>query len=153
MINFIPAKEETGYEVRIKRHEGLRLKPYRCSAGKLTIGYGRNLDEIGISEDEAEYLLQKDLYRVVSELTRSIPIFNDLGFNRRYVLIDMCFNLGLPKLLGFKKMWKALYVEDYQLAAKEMLDSRWARQVGDRAVRLADAMLTDLWPDENTTNQ
>ncbi len=132
---------------RIIRHEGLRLKPYRCTSGKLTIGIGRNLEDNGISEAEAMLLLENDLKRVVHELTSNLPFYGNLEHERRHVLIDMGFNLGISRLLQFKKMLKALEAGNYSEAAKEMLNSKWAKQVGDRATELADVMRSGRWND------
>ncbi len=125
------------------RHEGLRLKPYRDSVGKLTIGVGRNLDDVGISEEEALYLLENDIRRaekIAVECASSHGVlFESLPEDAQLVLIDMAFNLGY-KLKGFKKMFSALKRRDFDEAAWEMLDSRWARQVGKRATELAEIM-------------
>lgn len=124
--------------------EGYSDKPYRCSEGKLTIGYGRNLKDKGISQAEGDFLLENDIAEVKADL-EALPIYRQQDKVRRTVLANMCYNLGRPKLLKFKKMWFALSLNDYELAAKEMLDSRWARQVGDRALRLATIMRTGRW--------
>ncbi len=123
----------------IARHEGLRLKPYQCTAGKLTIGYGRNLEDNGISEEEARLLLTADTQAAYNQLLEH-PWFDELNDTRKLVLIDMCFNLGFPRLMKFKKMLTALLNHDYTEAANQMLDSRWAVQVGGRADRLAGIM-------------
>ncbi len=123
----------------IARHEGLRLKPYQCTAGKLTIGYGRNLEDNGISEEEARLLLTADTQAAYNQLLGR-PWFDELNDTRKLVLIDMCFNLGFPRLMKFKKMLTALLNHDYTEAANQMLDSRWAVQVGGRADRLAGIM-------------
>jgi len=122
------------------RHEGLRLKPYRCTAGKLTIGIGRNLDDIGISEAEARLMLRNDIVNAEAELRRSFTWFDRLSPLRQQVLINMAFNIGLPRLKGFRNMLAALERNDYNRAAAEMLDSRWARQVKGRATELANWM-------------
>ena len=122
-------------------HEGLRLKPYRCTAGKLTIGVGRNLEDKGISHDEAMMLLRNDIAEVTAQLER-FDWFRALGPVRRKVLIDMCFNLGMAGLLGFQKMIEALKRADYEAAADEMVYSRWYRQVGERGRRLERMMRT-----------
>jgi len=122
-------------------HEGLRLKPYRCTAGKLTIGVGRNLEDKGISHDEAMLLLRNDIAEVTAQLER-FDWFRALGPIRRKVLIDMCFNLGMAGLLGFQKMIEALKQGDYEAAADEMVYSRWYRQVGERGRRLERMMRT-----------
>ena len=120
----------------VKLHEGKMLKPYRCTAGKLSIGYGRNLDDVGISEEEAELLLKNDLERAEKE-AETLPAYSKLNQNRKEVLIEMVFNLGKARLLGFKKMFAALEKGDYSEAANQMLDSNWHKQVGKRAETLA----------------
>lgn len=126
---------------QLKRHEGLRLQPYKCSMGKTTIGYGRNLDDLGITEGEAEELLQNDIDTCLRQ-TELLPAYDDLDHLRQTVLINMLFNLGLPRLLKFKRMWYAIMGNDWESAANEMLASRWADQVGDRAKELAEMMRT-----------
>ena len=128
---------------QLKEDEGLRLKPYRCTENKLTIGYGRNLDARGISEAEAEMLLKNDIERVVTQL-KTNSIYQKLDDNRQAVLCNMCFNLGYQGLLSFKRMWAALEVSDYQGAAFEMENSKWYQQVGDRAERLVRIMYTGI---------
>ena len=123
----------------IKKHEGLKLKPYKCSAGKLTIGYGRNLEDNGISQVEAEELLQNDVQRCYIECMK-VSFWYKLNEARQVVLLDMCYNLGISRLKGFKKMLAALEGVDYEKAAKEMLDSKWAFDVKTRAKELAQIM-------------
>ena len=124
----------------IKRHEGLRLKPYRCTAGKTTIGYGRNLDDNGISKEEATLMMSKDIMTCEQVLDRTFSWFEELSEPRKSVLIDMAYNLGMPRLFHFKKMLSALEKGDYEEAVIQMLDSRWANQVGNRAITLANIM-------------
>jgi len=130
---------------QIKRHEGLRLKPYRCTANKLTIGYGRNIEDAGISENEAELLLSNDIARCAKEVEKHVKAFNKLNDARQSVLINMCFNLGINGLLKFKKFLTAVNDGFFDLAAKEMLDSRWVKQVGSRAIELSEQMKTGAW--------
>ncbi len=125
---------------RVIRHEGVKLKPYRCTAGKLTIGIGRNLDDVGITESEARYLLENDLQRCHQECLSSFPWYADLDEVRQSVICEMCFNLGLVRLKGFKKMLKAVEIGNFAVAGQEMLTSKWATQVGKRAKTLADMM-------------
>ncbi len=125
---------------RVKKHEGLRLKPYRCTQGKLTIGYGRNIEDNGITEAEASFLLENDLRRCWYECTAAFDWFDKLDKLRQGVIAELCFNMGLGKLKEFKNMLSALKQGNYELAAREMLDSLWARQVGQRAETLADIM-------------
>lgn len=132
---------------QLKRHEGLRLKPYLCTAGKQTIGYGRNLEQKGITKGEAEYMLSVDIGDVMLELKNRLPIYQSLDSTRQAVLVNMGFNLGVNGLLKFKNMVKALEAKDYAKAAAEMLDSNWAKQVGSRAQELALQMETGVWND------
>jgi lysozyme len=126
-------------------HEGLRLKPYRCTAGKLTIGVGRNLEDRGISKKEALYLLDNDIEEVSAELSRRLPWFSDLNGPRKAVLIDMAINLGIDGLFKFKRTLAAVARGDYAEAAREMKDSQWYRQVKSRGVRLVAQMRTGEW--------
>ena len=130
----------TRLKVMLTKHEDLRLKPYRCTSGKLTIGVGRNLEDVGISNDEAAFLLDNDINRVFAELTKNVPSFGALDEVRQHVLMDMNFNLGLPRLLKFEKFLAAVEARDFVTAAREMLNSKWATQVGERAETLATMM-------------
>jgi len=130
----------------IKLHEGLSLRPYKCTAGKLTIGVGRNIEDNGISEEESDFLLQNDIKRCEKEL-ESLSFWGSLDEVRKCVLIDMCFNLGITRLKGFKKTLGYISVGSYENAANEMLDSNWADQVGQRAQRLSLMMKTGEWYD------
>ena len=119
------------------RDEGLRLKPYRCTAGKLTIGVGRNLDDKGISKQEAMDMLNTDVLECVEALTLNLYFYSNLTQNQQRALINMCFNLGLGGLLKFKNMLAELSRGNGEGAAKEALNSKWAKQVGSRADRIA----------------
>ena len=141
--------------------EGLRLQVYKDTLGIDTIGIGRNLEdrgitkeeladldiptiehvyEYGITEADAVYLAENDVQIVEEELVRAHPCVDRLDSVRQLILIDMAFNMGVPRLCKFKKMWAAVECGDYPTAAKEMLDSRWAKQVKGRATKLANAM-------------
>lgn len=120
--------------------EGLRLKPYVDTVGKITIGVGRNLSDIGISATEAVALCNHDLDTVEGDLTGRFPWWTTLSEERQEVLANMCFNMGIGKLFGFQNMLTALKAGDYETAAAEMMASGWATQVGDRAKRLAARM-------------
>ena len=126
---------------QLERHEGLRLRIYKDTVGKETIGYGRNLVDVGISRDEADFMLDNDIDQVERYL-KTVDEYNELGEVRQRVLANMAFNLGFYGLMAFRKMWQAIARKDYTEAAKQMLDSRWARQVGNRAQELADIMRT-----------
>lgn len=124
------------------RHEGLELKPYKCSAGKLSIGVGRNLDDVGITLAEANYMLDGDLVRTIQAATTNFSWFVELSEARQAVIVSMIFNLGLYGFIQFKDTIRAVALRDYALASKLMLDSRWARQVGNRALELSKMMET-----------
>jgi len=125
-------------------HEGLELKSYQCSAGFITLGVGRNVEELGITEDEARYLLDNDILRVCQELDNNLPWWRDLSEVRQRIFVDMVFNLGISRFLNFKNMIAAAESEDWDEAAAQMLDSKWADQVGQRAHRLAKSMIEDV---------
>ena len=142
-------------------HEGLRLEVYKDSLGIDTIGIGRNLEDrgitkeeldwmdipnmaivhtLGITEADAMYLAENDVEIVEEELVRAHPCVDKLDAVRQLVVMDMAFNMGVPRLCKFKNMWNAIHEENYIAAAKEMLDSRWAIQVKSRSTKLANAM-------------
>ena len=117
-------------------HEGVETHAYQCSANKITIGVGRNVDPVdglGLSQDEIEYLLKNDIDRVRVELGDEYEWFDDLVPARQDAMIDISFNLGATRLRKFKKALKAMADEDYEKAANEFMDSRWSEQVGRRA--------------------
>jgi len=127
----------TNLEKMLIKHEGLKLKPYRCPAGKLTIGVGRNIEDNGISESEALYLLRHDIKRCKSELNEIFKDFNDLPKEIQNVLVDMIFNLGKTRFLKFEKMIQAVKNEDYEEMVKQMKDSKWCKQVKSRCDELS----------------
>lgn len=138
---------------QLRRHEGLRLEPYKCSEGYLTIGFGRNIETNGISEAEAEFMLSNDLIACEKEL-KDEGWYNQLDETRRAVVLNMAFNLGKPTLLKFSKFIGRLSDNDYEGASKEMItgsdgvsESKWASQVGKRAYELAEQMRTGQWQD------
>lgn len=135
---------QTKYKTMTKSFEGLRLKPYKCTAGKLTIGYGRNLQDVGITKEEALMMFERDFAIAESEARRLCKVYNidygNLIEQRFYVLTDMVFNMGYDRVSKFKKMLTALSNGQYETAADEMLDSAWAAQVGNRATQLAALM-------------
>lgn len=124
---------------QIKIDEGFRGQPYKCTAGKITIGYGRNLEANPLTKAEAQILLENDLKKIVKKLTR-YGFYTRLDSGRRAVILNMAFNLGVNGLMKFKNMIEALELKDYDKAADEMLNSRWANQVKSRATRLAKQM-------------
>lgn len=135
-------------EQDLTRDEALRLKAYRDSVGKLTIGVGRNLDDKGISPAEAQMLLKNDIAEHLELLDRHLPWWRNMDEVRQRALANMAFNLGVGpsdeqptgKLLSFKNTLSAMARGDYEAAANGMSASAWAKQVGIRATRLIDMM-------------
>lgn len=125
---------------QLKEDEGFSAIPYKCPAGHLTIGYGMNLDA-GITKEEAEGMLRVRVDNINRDLENTFPDwYNGLDRNRQDVIINMVYNLGLQGFRKFKKMIHCLEIKDYTSATMEMLQSKWAKQVGKRADRLAKIM-------------
>ena len=130
---------------QLKRDEGTRLRPYKDSVGKLTIGTGRNLDDVGISQAEADFLLKNDIDKATEQLTANLPWTSGLDDARHGALINMTFNLGIHGLMGFRNTLAMIQAGDYSGAASAMLSSEWEKQVGPRAHRLAKQIETGEW--------
>jgi len=149
------------YIEKLIKHEGIVLNVYKDTLGIDTIGIGRNLEdrgitkeelydldipsiehiyEYGITEADAVYLATNDIEIVEEELCRAHSCVENLDAVRQLIVMDMAFNMGVPRLCKFKNMWAAIHDGDYTTAAVEMLDSRWATQVGTRAIKLSKAM-------------
>lgn len=118
---------QENFKKLLMEEEGLRLKPYRCTKNKLTIGFGRNLDAKGISVEEAKIMLENDLKYVEEKLSK-YDFWNNIDKNRRDVLSNMAFQLGVEGLLQFTNFIKYIVQKDYKNASEEMLDSKWARE-------------------------
>jgi lysozyme len=124
----------------LERDEGLRLKVYVDSVGVPTIGIGRNLRDRGLSREEAYHLLHNDLEEVSAQLDQRLPWWGRLDDVRQRVLANMCFNLGIAGLMQFERTLALTMTGKYEEAADEMLRSKWAAQVGERAVRLSEML-------------
>lgn len=122
---------------RIRKKEGLMLKPYKCPTGHLTIGYGHNLEAKGISIRDAEFLLAADVAEAIGNVRRVLPKCDTYSEQRQVALIDMMFNLGMGGFLEFVKMIRAIEIEDWDEAARQVLASKYAKQVGPRAVEIS----------------
>lgn len=127
---------------QLKLHEGVRDRPYKDSVGKLTIGVGRNLTDKGLKPKEIEYLLMNDIMDCIDDLNKYLPWWRQLNEVRQRVLMDMCFNLGIGGLLGFKNTLAFIQSGNYEQASQNMLLSKWASQVGQRSRRLSEMMRT-----------
>lgn len=135
---------------QLRRHEGVRSTVYKCTAGFETIGVGRNISEsgLGLSDDEIDYLLENDINRCRKELV-IFPWFRELDPVRQDALTNLCFNLGISRLMRFEKALAAMEQRDYAKAAAEFLDSRWAEQVGNRAIEVTIMIRTGEYPKQN----
>jgi lysozyme len=118
--------------------EGVRLKPYLCPAGKTTIGVGRNLDDVGITQDEAMEMLDNDIDRVNAQLAKALPWLETKSPDVQRAIANMTFQMGIGALLKFKKMLAAIQARDYNAARREALNSAWAKQTPQRAKRVTD---------------
>ena len=128
------------------RHESERLTPYFDTVGKATIGVGRNLTDRGITREESRRLLDADVATGIAELTAAFGWFSDLDVVRQRALLDMHLNLGITRLRGFTLMLSAIGRKNYEVASSEMMRSLWARQVGARAITLAEMMASGEAP-------
>lgn len=122
----------------IERHEGRRKKPYKCTAGKITIGVGHNLDDLGLPDRMIDELLELDIGNAISDCASLYPNWHALPDTIQMVLIDMMFNMGLSRMQQFKKMNRAVEDHNWATMIKEMQDSRWFAQVGNRAKELQE---------------
>ena len=134
---------EEAIKIMIQRHEGIMPRVYLDTVQVPTGGYGHAfLVGSPISHKVADLLFEDDYNRCLKDYEQLRPLIGELDPIRRAVILDMLFNLGLPRLKEFKKTLAAIRAKDFEEAAKEMLDSKWARQVGYRARKLADMMRT-----------
>jgi lysozyme len=124
------------------KDEGMKLRPYQDTEGKLTIGAGRNLEDVGISESEALLMLENDIMRVSMEVDRAFSWFEGLNGPRKIVVMSMAFNMGINGLKKFTNMIRSIEQKNYSVAAQEMLKSKWSKQVKKRANALALIMET-----------
>lgn len=151
----------------LETDEGLRLFPYQCTASRWTIGVGKNiqdnpltltelifigikersfdgvlaeLKQKGISRGDAMYLLENDVDKVISQLKKALPWFDSKPDAVQRVIANLCFNIGITRLLEFKRTLALIKADKYEDAAREMLNSKWANQVGSRATRLSNLL-------------
>lgn len=129
----------------LKRHEGVETHSYLCSQDRQTIGVGRNIDPrggLGLSPEEIDFLLSNDILRCIKELSKEYIWFGDLDEIRRSAVVDAFFCLGATRFRGFKLMIEALENASYTEAAEQLLNSRFAKQTGRRAIELANMIET-----------
>ena len=131
----------------LKRHEGVKNTLYKCTSDKWTIGVGRNLEDVGLSEEEIDILLQNDITRTEELLDEYMSWWSDLDYIRQDAMINFVFNVGIGTAMKFKKAMTALEQGDYDVAADEMMDSNWAKQVGQRAIEVTEMIRTGDYQD------
>jgi lysozyme len=133
-------------------HEGFSAKPYKDSVGKVTIGYGFNLDDVGLYPEECEFILANRIKKLYADMRRMLPWFDRLDDVRKVVLLDMSYNMG-PEPFDFDgfKDWPIFLGQvergEYAAAAKNMRSTLWYKQTKSRAVRLTRMMETGRWPE------
>jgi len=130
---------------QLRRDEAVRYFPYHDTVGKITIGVGRNLSDVGVSDLEINFMLANDIQKVTDQLTAHFAWFKSLDIARQGVLINMAFNMGFAGLCRFQSFLGFVEQGDWENARREMFDSAWAVQVKDRATRLAQQMVTGEW--------
>lgn len=159
-----PMKAIVSDDVCIQRlvvNEGMRLKPYKCPAGFKTIGIGRNLEtnpltpeekafighnvDEGINAEQAFFLCRHDIAKVKAQLDQYLPWWRDLNTDRQFVMVDLCFNMGINKLLRFQKTLDSISTGFYIKAGEQLLQSLYAKQVGRRAERNAKCLQTGVY--------
>jgi lysozyme len=139
-------------EKELRRDEGVRYEVYLDSVGLKTVGVGHNIDakplpsycSLPLTDLMVDRLLSDDLCNVFADLDRALSWWRTLDGVRQRVIANMDFNLGISGLLEFKLTLAAIKAGQYDTASREMLDSAWAKQVGDRADRLASMMKTGV---------
>jgi lysozyme len=135
----------TRLEKLLIKHEGYQNKAYEDTVGTVSIGVGRNLDDVGLSDEEIMYLLNNDIIRCDKELINCFPWYSQLSRVRQEVMLMLCFNLGLTRLRKFVKALSCMESGEFSLAADHFLDSKWAKQVGNRAVELTEMLITNRY--------
>lgn len=126
----------------LTRHEGERLRMYKCPAGKWTVGIGHNIEDKGISKAVSDLMFIEDMQEVLADLPRLVSDFESLPEPVRYVLADMRFQLGPGGIRQFRKMLKAVNAGDWPEMIREMKDSDWYRQTTGRAEDLIQMVMT-----------
>lgn len=130
----------TDYRTTLEADEGNKKFPYKCSEDKVTIGIGRNLEAVGLTSDEINYLYKNDERRAIRGAASLVDEFQWLSDDRKIVLVSMVFQMGVTGVSKFKKMIIAINKGNFHEASNEMLDSKWAKQTPERAKRLSEKM-------------
>jgi lysozyme len=136
----MPRSSLTPIEQYIEANEGRMHLPYKDTVGKLTIGVGFNLTDVGLYDEEIDFILRNRVERMKLVLPLKIATWEALSGDQRLALMDMYYNLGWPRLSKFKRMLKHIDDGKYDKAAEELLNSKYASQVGQRAKRNAELL-------------
>lgn len=148
MLKVFKKKKELSFMekaiIMLERDEGKRNKPYRCTAGKLTIGIGRNLEDVGLYDDEIYYLLQNDIKRKIKSVKTLFPEYDDFTEAQKLALLNMNFNMGVGTLSKFKNTIKMINSGLWEKARKNALLSLWAKQVKSRSKRVTDLFVNKI---------
>ena len=124
----------------IKEGEGYRAKVYKCTEDYDTIGYGFAIKDLELDEEVCDLILDKKLDKLIDATNKKFPFLRELPQDKCEVVFEMVYQLGLTGVSKFKKMLKALERKDYDKASAEMLDSLWAKQTPNRAIKLSNQM-------------
>jgi len=130
---------------QLKIHEGFRSNVYTCSGGKKTVGYGRNLDDVGLTVEESEMLLRNDVLTATTQVLNAFPWMSSWNDARSSAIINLTFNIGINGVKKFKNALSSMKENDFENGAFHLLDSKWAAQVGDRAIEIAEQIRTGKW--------
>lgn len=124
----------------VKESEGFRDKVYKCTEGYDTIGYGFAIKDLVLDEDICDIILERKLINLIDKADKKFPFLRGLPLDKSEVIYEMCYQMGVSGVSKFKNMLKALENEDYDKASVEMLDSLWAKQTPNRALKLSNIM-------------
>ena len=124
----------------VKGSEGFRDKVYKCTEGYDTIGYGFAIKDLVLDEDICDIILERKLINLIDKADKKFPFLRGLPLDKSEVIYEMCYQMGVSGVSKFKNMLKALENEDYDKASVEMLDSLWAKQTPNRALKLSNIM-------------
>lgn len=137
----------------LKPQEGLKFKPYKDTRGYWTIGYGHKMTQQEIATikqitlEQSEALFKKDIEKATELTQNNFAFFSSLSDCRKAILISMVFNMGMEGVKGFHNFLRFASENKPWDAAREMVDSNWSKEVGDRTKKLARAWATNTWPE------
>ena len=134
--------------LQLTRHEGRRKRPYKDTVGKITVGVGRNIDDVEFSDDEIDLMLDNDIKRAIGGCVVAFPWFEGMDAIRQRAIIDLVFNMGIAGFQKFTNTIRFLEQCDYDAAADNLMMSRWFGQVGSRGPRIVHMVRLGTVPPE-----